>query len=285
VTKIAIVTMAYNERVNLPIWLRHYTGHCPGATLFIIDHGTDDGSTRGLSGVSVIRLPRTPFDDRTRVELVADIQRGLLRYYDVVIYTDCDEMLIADPRTHTSLTSFLAEVRSEVIAPIGLNVHHIAGSEPPIDLTSPILGQRRFVRFAVSNCKPTIARLPLLWVEGFHWCGKMADYRMDLFQFHLKRMDMTLSLERLRLTRSLEWSERALRSDWGADQRVSDEERIQMEFSLPASEVRANLVVPFDFEREVRRHRDSLQPRGGFIAGDFFRGPMTRVPEAFFGLI
>jgi hypothetical protein len=284
-TKIAIVTMAYNERVNLPIWLRHYTSHCPGATLFVIDHGTDDGSTRELSGVSVIPLPRTAFDDQTRVELVADIQHGLLRYYDIVIYTDCDEMLIADPRIHTSLTSFLADVRSEVIAPVGVNVHHIVGSEPPIDLTNPILGQRRFVRFAVSNCKPTIARVPLSWVPGFHWCDRMPDYRMDLFQFHLKRMDMALSLERLRLTRSMEWSERALRSDWASDQRVNDEQRIHLEFSGPASEVRANLVAPFDFEKEVRRHHDSLRPRGGFIAGDFFRGPMTLIPDAFFGLI
>src|SRR5208282_4196404 len=65
--QIAIVTMVYNERVNLPIWIRHYTNHCPGATLFVIDHGSDDGSTQGLIGVNLVPLPRTPFDDQIRV--------------------------------------------------------------------------------------------------------------------------------------------------------------------------------------------------------------------------
>jgi Glycosyl transferase family 2 len=137
---VAIVTMVYNERVNLPIWIRHYTRHCPGATLFVIDHGSDDGSSQGLSGVHLVPVPRTPFDDQTRTELVADFQHALLRLYDVVIYTDCDEMLVADPRLHASLASFLAGTNSDVIAPIGLNVHHLLGFEPPIDLSAPNLG-------------------------------------------------------------------------------------------------------------------------------------------------
>ena len=65
----AIITMVYNERINLPIWIRHYTAHCPGATLFAIDHGSDDGSTRDLSGIKLIPLPRTAFDDQVRVEV------------------------------------------------------------------------------------------------------------------------------------------------------------------------------------------------------------------------
>src|SRR5438132_5203078 len=97
VMKIAIVTMVYNERVNLPIWIRPYSAHCPGAALFVIDHGSDDGSTQGLPGINLIPLPRTPFDDQTRTEFVTDFQHALLRFYDIVIYTDCDDMLVADP--------------------------------------------------------------------------------------------------------------------------------------------------------------------------------------------
>jgi len=277
--------MAFNERVNLPIWVRHYSKHCPGATLFVIDHGSDDGSTRDLAGVSVIPLPRTPFDDQTRVEIVSDVQHALLRVYDVVIYIDCDEMLVADPRKHTSLTGFLAEVDSPVIAPVGLNLQHLPGVEAPIDLASPILGQRRHVRFASGMCKPSIARVPLLWVPGFHWCDQAPDYRTDLYQFHLKWMDMGTSLERLHLTRQMAWSDRAIQNNWARRQRQSDEERIRDDFESLIDQVEINGVAPFIFESEVKRHSDSLRLHEGLYQGDFFRGPIAGVPEAFFGLI
>jgi Glycosyl transferase family 2 len=283
--RVAIVTMVYNERVNLPIWLRHYTSHCPGAVLFVIDHGSDDGSTRGLPSANLIPLPRTPFDDQTRVEMVADLQHGLLRFYDVVIYTDCDEMLVADPRIHTSLAGFLAATASDVIAPIGLNLHHLIGSEPAIDLRAPILGQRGYVRFASSMCKPAIARVPIRWAAGFHWCDRVPDYRSDLFQFHLRWMDMSASLARLQLTRTMEWSERALRSNWGPRQRQSDEERIREEFEEPTRQVALQGVAPFEFDAQMARVVDSLRLQDQLYRVDAFRGPIARVPETFAALI
>ena len=283
--QMAMITMAYNERINLPIWLRHYTKHCPGAALFVIDHGSDDGSTRGLAGATVIRLPRTPFDDRTRVEVVSNLQHTLLRVSDVVIYADCDEMLVADPRKHVSLTDFLAVTGSEVIAPMRLNLQHLLGIEAPIDLAESILGQRRHVRFALGMCKPSIARVPLIWVPGFHWRDRMPDYRADLFQFHLKWMDMGASLERLHLTREMAWSERALPSNWARRQRQSDEERLREDFKEVTNRFKTDGVRLFIFDSEMKRHCDSLRPNDGLYQGDFFRGPIAKVPEAFFDLI
>jgi hypothetical protein len=282
---VAVVTMVYNEGVNLPIWVRHYKAHCPGATLFVIDHGSDDGSTHGLPDVNLIPFPRTPFDDQTRAEIVTDFQHALLRLYDVVIYTDCDEMLVADPRIHASLGSFLASVESDAIAPIGLNVHQLLGTEAAIDLRAPILGQRRFARFASSMCKPSIARVPLVWVPGFHGCDRIPDYRADLYQFHLRWMDLDASLDRLRLTRSMAWSERALQHNWAPRQRQSDEERIREEFEAPAETVRTHGAAPFTFEVQMKRLLDSLRAHGEFHEVDAFRGPIAEVPEAFFGLI
>jgi len=283
--QIAIVTMAYNERVNLPIWIRHYTNHCPGAMLFVIDHGSDDGSTRSRPGVNFVPLPRTPFDDQTRVEIVADFQHALLRVFDVVVYTDCDEMLVADPRAHASLAALLAVAEADVIAPIGLHMQHLLRSEPPIDLSAPILGQRRYARFASGMCKPSIARVPLRWVPGFHWCDRMPEYRTDLYQFHLKWMDMGTSLARLRVTRDMAWSDRALRNNWAPRLRQSDEETIRKNFERPTERVELRGPAPFAFDSEMRRHFDSLRMHHGLYRGDHFRGPIAEVPEVFFGLI
>jgi hypothetical protein len=250
----------------------------------VIDHGSDDGSTHGLAGVNLVPLPRTPFDDQTRVEVVADFQHALLRFYDVVICTDCDEMLVADPRKHASLTTFLTVTQSNVIAPTGLNIHHLREIEAPIDLNAPILGQRRYVRFAAGMCKPSIARVPLLWLPGFHTCDRIPDHRTDLYQFHLRRMDISTSLERLRTTRDMAWSERERRSR-GESWRQSDEERVRKEFDCPDQLVKTYGIAPFEFEIEMQRRSDSLRLRDGFYRGEHYRGPIAEVPDAFFGLI
>jgi hypothetical protein len=283
--KIAIVTMVYNERVNLPIWIRHYSAHCPGAALFVIDHGSDDGSTQGLPGINLIPLPRTPFDDQTRTEFVTDFQHALLRFYDIVIYTDCDEMLVADPRDHVSLASFLAATGSEVIAPTGLLLLHLPGIEPPIDPSAPILGQRRYVEFRAGMCKPSIARVQLHWTPGFHSCDRMPDYRTDLYQFHLVAMDADVARGRWQLTRTMEWSERALSHGFAPHQRRPHGERFHRLFEVPAEHIKTHGAAPFAFEADLKRVVDTIHMVNGFYQSDFFRGSIAQVPAAFFGLI
>ena len=283
--KLAVVTKVFNEHVNLPIWIRHYRKQCPDATLFVIDHGSTDGSTQGLHGVNVIPLPRTPYDDVTRVEFMADFHHALLKFYDMFVYTDCDEMLLADPRQYGSLGSYLAASTSEVIAPTGLHMLHVPQLDPPIDLAAPILGQRRFVWFGAGMCKPTITRVNLHWRPGYHCCDRMPDYRADLYQFHLATMDMELSLARLQLTRAMAWSGATLEAGHGGHQRISDAEHLQSAFLEPAHLVATQGAAEFRFEADLRRLIDSITVTDGFYVPRYFRGTMARVPDAFFGLI
>jgi hypothetical protein len=222
---IAIVTMVYNEHVNLPIWIRHYTSHCPGAALFVVDHGSDDGSTSKLRGTNVIPLPRTPFDDGARAEAMSDLQHALLKFYDVVVYTDCDEMLVADLTRHGSLVAFLEECRQDVIAPVGLTVRRVAATDPPLNLSRPILAQPRHVEFAIGSRKPTIVLVPTRWAPGFHWCHQMPAHRLDLYLFHLNAMEIEIMLQRLQITSAMQWSERATIFGWSAHQQETNLDR------------------------------------------------------------
>jgi hypothetical protein len=247
--------------------------------LLVIDHGSDDGSTAELGGVHRLPLPRTPFDDQDRADLVSSLQAGLLKYYDVVIYTDCDEMLVADPARYGGLTAFLSANQAAVIAPTGLNVLHVPAAEPALDLAGPILTQRRHVRFNAGSCKPCVTRVPLRWAPGFHFSDQIPDYRPDLFLFHLGAMDRDITLRRLAVTRSMAWSERAARS-WGWHQRVSDAERLERDFLGPARLVAAR-VAPFDFTADLDRLRASVQLRHGHYEFDYFDGTVTVVPARF----
>lgn len=283
--RVAIFTMVYNERARLPRWLGHYRAHCPHAHLFVLDHGSDDGSTARLDGVSVVRLPRTPFDEAERARLVADFQRTLLRDYGVAIFTDCDEMLLADPRVHGSLDDFLAAVPGPAIAPVGMHVLHLLDREAPLDPARPVLGQRRFAEFGSGMCKASIGRVPLTWDLGFHAVDVRPAYRADLFQLHLGAMDRTQTLARLAMTRTMQWSAVSLDKGIGFHQRLSDDDYLRRSFLRPLARIRQEGVQAWDFTADLARLEASLTKTGGFWGpSPHFWGRIAEIPAEFFGL-
>jgi glycosyltransferase involved in cell wall biosynthesis len=281
---VAIITRVFNESVNLPIWLRHYRAQCPDAALFVVDHGSTDGSTRDLQGVHRVPLRRSPFDDSAAVAFMADLQHALLRFYDVVVCTDCDEMLLADPALYPSLAAFLAAVPSPVVAPTGLHLFQ-ADHEPAIDLAAPILGQRRYVWFGAGMCKPAVTRVPVRWQPGYHCCDRLPDYRSDLFQFHLATMDRAISLARLHLTRTMAWADSALRAGHGGHQRISDAEHLHRSYAVPVRALATAGPGAFDFTADLRRLIAGIAHVDGFHVPQYFRGTIACIPERFCGRI
>lgn len=219
--RLAAVTMVYDEAEFLPIWLAHYGREVGLEHCFVIDHGSDDGSTEALGRASRVRLPRSAHDDERRAGFVSGFCADLLSYYDAVIHTDSDEIVLADPAVAPSLAAYAAAMPAETITAIGLNVHHLPGIEPDFDLARPVGVQRRWVRFSAALCKPVLTRRPLRWAPGFH-CAD-APLRFDrLTLFHLRWFDQRLGLRRLARTRAMPWADPAA----GAWQRCPDAELI-----------------------------------------------------------
>src|SRR5437867_8001174 len=94
----AVITFVYNEAVNLPIWRRYYGGIFGERNLFVIDHSSSDGSTDDLGDMNKLWLHREELDERKRSLFIAPFVKGLLEYFDTVIYTDCDEIIVPDLR-------------------------------------------------------------------------------------------------------------------------------------------------------------------------------------------
>src|SRR5262249_49363829 len=155
--------------------------------LFIIDHASDDGSTDNLPDVTRIPIPRDKMDELDRTFLINSLQQGLLRYYDIVIYTDCDELLVADPRTSPNLEAHLTQRRFPHAKPVGVNVLQIVDLDQPLDYSQPLLRQRRYGQFHSALCKPVITRVPLTWEPGFHSCDQRVAVDEDLYLFHIKQ--------------------------------------------------------------------------------------------------
>lgn len=193
---LAMVTMVYNEPDFLPIWLRYYGSQVGAANCYVLDHGSDDGSTDFVGGASRIRIPRSEFNEWRRSQSISALCASLLQWYDFVAYTDVDEILVVDPLVAPSLPEFCASAdRLPVTTAIGMNLFHRMGHELPLDYERPIL-QQRSVAYPMGNmCKPSLIRQPVNWVHGFHSYDGPAHFD-GLYLFHLAFMDYALALRR-----------------------------------------------------------------------------------------
>ena len=123
--RIAALTYVYNESVNLPVWRRYYGQQLGEHNLFLIDRGSDDGSTDSLGDVTHIRLPRTPFDDTKKVMCLSSFQAGLLSHYDAVVCGDCDEIVVPDPEKYAGLSDYISRMEGEYATCAGVDIVHI----------------------------------------------------------------------------------------------------------------------------------------------------------------
>lgn len=198
---LACVTMVYNERDMLPLWLRHYGGQVGAQACYVIDHGSDDGSTADLGGATRLRLDRSPLDEPGRAAFVGQVCAGLLRQYDYVAYTDADEMLVADPAIWPSLVDYINDAPPPVVTALGMNLLHLIGHEADWDPARPILAQRHWAFALASMCKPALIGRPVAWSPGFH--SSDAPIMFDrLFLFHLAYFDYGTAMRRQQKRRS-----------------------------------------------------------------------------------
>ncbi|MBV8911688.1 MAG: glycosyltransferase family 2 protein [Acetobacteraceae bacterium] len=246
--RVAALTMAYNEPVWARVWAGYYAGQVGAANCFLLDHGSDDGSTEGLP-INVERLPRTPLDEVARADVVGARAAELLGRYDAVVHSDVDELVLADPARHRDLVAFAAEVPELVVTAAGLDLQHLPEEEPALEVTFPVGRQRQWVRFSAAMCKPAFIRRKVAWTQGFHSSDAPAVWA-GLYLVHLRYADLGLGLRRLARTRELAFA----REGTNPHQRVPDQEFADM--------VRAIARLPREaFELDVDRRplRDWLE--------------------------
>lgn len=219
--KVAAVCMTYNEPELVPHWVEHYARHVGRENCFILDDGSSDKSTFGLGACNVIRLPRKPYNPGAQSEFNSAFCTNLLHYYDYVLYSDVDEFIIPDPRVAETISEYCRRPLPPVITMIGLNIVHLPNEEPPWDAESPLLAQRKFVRFVSSMCKPTLVRQPVIWSPGSHSANARTIFD-HLYLFHAKFFDLPASLRRLQTTREMAWAQ----DHWKGISRAQDTELV-----------------------------------------------------------
>jgi hypothetical protein len=276
---VAVLTFVFNEIVNLPIWRRYYGGHFGDKNLFVIDRESNDGSTHDLGEVNKIVIPRDAFDDRKKTAFVSSYQNALLQYYDAVIYTDCDEIVVPDTAMYADLPEYVARMKDDYVTCIGLNILHILNQEPPLDLNKPILAQRHYARFVSATCKTLVSRVPLTWMPGFHGLNRRPNVDSNLFMFHTKTMDYTIASRRQTINNETPWSDESLAANHGAHHRYELDRFVREGFFDPINVINQGKIAPFDFSEEVARFQNEIVEHDGMYSIPMGIDRWVKIPD------
>ena len=125
--RVCVMTMAYNESFNIPLWIKYYTNQVGPRNILVIDNDSDDDSVEHIRSVPNIRYPRNKFSDVERADFVSELANFLLKIYDYVIYADADEIIAADPTKYSSLVDFIERNPADAHTCIGFNLYERLG--------------------------------------------------------------------------------------------------------------------------------------------------------------
>lgn len=218
----AALTIVRDEPVFFPIWLRYYSRFFGPDDLYVLDHGTSDGST---DGAGFVRIPVThdTVDHTWMVRTVEEHQHELAERYDVVLVTDVDEIVAPRPEFGT-LGEYVDRFEEPYVNCLGYELIHLTDREAPFDPSRKVLDQRGYWFPSDVYDKPALATGPMEWVPGFH---RTADLSMrsdpDLYLIHLHRMDYGVCLDRHRYREGRAWNERDVALGWASHNRITDE--------------------------------------------------------------
>ena len=217
----AAFTIAQNEPVMLPLWLKYYGRYFDPDDLYVLDHDSTDGSTAGLDGCHVVPVHRQAFDHHWLKSTVELFQAFLLRSYDAVLFAEADEFVLADPRQYTGLDDYIARLARPSARCAGFNVVH-QPEEPSLRFDAPLLAQRRCWHASLLYSKRLLSRIPLHWSEGFHLEYSAPDDPPDpgLLLVHLHRVDYDTCLARHRAAAARDWKEDDVLRGLGAQNQI-----------------------------------------------------------------
>ncbi|HWD09070.1 MAG TPA: hypothetical protein VHA57_08250 [Actinomycetota bacterium] len=209
----ALLTIVRDEAFFFPIWHRYYARFFSPEDIYVLDHGSTDGSTSG-GGFRRIPVEHEEIDVLWVRDTVQSYQHQLLAGYGAVLYVDVDEIVAPDPAWGT-LGEYVDSFSGKIARCRGYEVIHLREAEPPFDAARPVLDQRRHWFANPMYSKPALARVPLQWTPGFHRCrGLTQDPDPNLFLIHLHRMDYDQCKARHRARASVPWAERNVRHGW-----------------------------------------------------------------------
>lgn len=275
--KIAAFTMVHNEDVFLPIWINHYGKHVGYENLYVIDDGSVDNSTDNLGPINVIKKNKSPLDEDVRAILISSFFEILLNNYDVVVFSDVDELIVVDPRVNNSFFEYIKKYSNLPITAIGFDIIHRLFYESDIVLENKLFSQRNFARFSPLYCKTLISSRPIRWSPGFHYSNIQRRFDENIYLFHLRAFDKNIAINRKNILNKILFSKNSLSKGHSIQFRISTDKYIKKYFDISQDDVN-NSISTFNMDKYLHLFDDMHN----FYE---YRGDLWRIPERFIDTI
>ena len=122
--------MVYKDYWALAQWYAHYGKLLGAVNLYIVAHGKDDEISRICPDASVIVIPRDDLNgfDQVRARFLNQIKDALCVFYDRVIRTDADELIVLDPERFATFQDVFEAHRGSAVFALGLDLVELAGA-------------------------------------------------------------------------------------------------------------------------------------------------------------
>ena len=143
----AAFTIVMNDMVILKLWLSYYRKYFD--RLHVICNGTFDkyiielDKLKSEMPLTYERVSAFAGDSDKTLPIVTETQRRLLKDHKWVLYSDCDEILIADPDKYTDLKDLMNRYDKEKISCVAYEVLQVE-DEGLINYAKPYLNQRKY---------------------------------------------------------------------------------------------------------------------------------------------
>lgn len=197
---LAIVTMVHGDYFFLKRWYDYYAGQVGAENLYIFSHGNDPQHHKIAPLANVIGIPRDPtmhMFDRRRWRMLSRFVSGIMQFYNWVILSDVDEIVIVDPDAAPGILPYLKAhywdpaTAPKNIAPLCLELIHYPQDETlPVEDNATILSRRRTFRPSRNYSKPCLVRDEVTFRPGGHLNNLSRRHMPDhMYLLHLKYFD------------------------------------------------------------------------------------------------
>lgn len=213
--KVAVFAPVRDEFTFTPVWLKYYSRFIPEEDIYFLDFGSRDLSYH----TNVIPCGSNIFDAWELFSAIKSFHSELLEKYEWVIPTDIDEFLYH----RDGLDRYIDGLSVSSVRAVGFNLIHLPDSEPDIDLSRPILEQRKWWhRDRIWYDKTILTRKTLDWCVGLHTCSETPDlYDENLVLVHLHKFDHKTYVSRHLDWAGRKWSDSTIRNNWNWHYRLT----------------------------------------------------------------
>ncbi len=226
--KCAIFVMTQNEEIFLPIWLKYYSKYFEGDDIFVFDHRSTDNSIEKCSQSFKFRHLRLnypfSFDHKWFQFVEENTYVKLLESYEYVLFTDVDEILLANSEKYTGLDDYINKLQEDRVRCLGYDLINVKDKESIFNVNESVLSQRKYWYRTEMYDKTLLSKIPLKFTIGNHTLSGIRQPRQDkdLLLIHLHKLDFEMCWNKNVEKAKLQWNDVDISTERGWQNRITD---------------------------------------------------------------